>query len=200
MDAGAAPGKGGGHPGVGVKIDFWMAVLGGRRVGDAMSGWFPSRARDVTLRPGLPDRAGWGAPSADRAGGLPPDRLGQAGRVAGRRVACLTVSLLLAAVAPACSSTNAADEFCNSYGSALKGMLAAAKSGDQAAFKSTMDGMPPLRAKAPDDKLRSAFDRSMFVFSVFSSGTDLTSFLSRVNLSDDAVVTTCGEYGVEVHA
>jgi hypothetical protein len=137
---------------------------------------------------------------ADRAGGLPPERLREAGRVAGRRVACLTVSLLLATVAPACSGANPADEFCNSYGSSLRGMLAAARSGDQATFKSTMDVMPPLRAKAPDDKLRSAFDRSMFVFSVFSSGTDLASFLARVSLSDDAVVVTCGEYGVEIHA
>jgi hypothetical protein len=110
------------------------------------------------------------------------------------------VSLLVAAVLPACSSANPADEFCNTYGNSLRGMLSAARSGDQAAFKSTIDSMPPLRAKAPDDKLRSAFDRSMFVFSVFSSGTDLASFLTRVNLSDDAVVMTCGEYGVQVHA
>lgn len=110
----------------------------------------------------------------------------------------MTVALLVAAGVPACSGANPADEFCNSYGNAMRGMVAAARSGDQAGFKSTMDSMPPLRAKAPDDKLRSAFDRSMFVFSVFSSGADLASFLTRVNISEDAVVVTCGEYGVEV--
>lgn len=113
------------------------------------------------------------------------------------------MSLLLTAVAAACSSgDNPASDFCTSYGDAMRGVLDAARAGDQAAFsaayKSTMDGLPAIRSKAPDDNLRSAFDRSMFTFSVFGSGTDLAKFLARANFSDDAVIVACGEHGVEV--
>ena len=119
--------------------------------------------------------------------------------MAGRRVGWLTAPVLVGAVVVACSSgSDPANGFCTSYGDAMRGVLTAARSGDQAAFTSKMDDLTTLRAKAPDDKLRSAFDRSMFTFSVFSNGTDLASFLARVNMSDDAVVKTCGDYGVEV--
>ena len=125
--------------------------------------------------------------------------------MAHRRAACLT-AVLLAAVGPvavACSSgTDPANDFCTSYGDAMRGVVAAAHAGDPVAFgkiyRSTMDNMSTVRAKAPDDKLRSAFDRSMFTFSVFSNDSDLAGFLVRINFSDDAVVVACGEYGVDV--
>lgn len=111
--------------------------------------------------------------------------------------------LLAAAVLPACSAENPANDFCTSYGDAMRGVVAAAHGGDPAAFsaayKSTMDALPGIRAKAPDDTLRSAFDRSMFTFSVFGTDANLASFLSRVNFSDDAVITACNDYGVNIH-
>ena len=128
--------------------------------------------------------------------------------MAGRRDAFRAAPVLLAAVVPfavACSNgANPANDFCSSYGGAMHGVVAAAHqyAGNAAAFsaiyKSTMDSLPAIRDKAPDDKLRAAFDRSMFTFSVFSNDADLAGFISRVNFSDDAVVVACGEYGVDV--
>lgn len=115
-------------------------------------------------------------------------------------------ALLLAAVGPvagSCSSANPANDFCSSYGDAMRGVVAAAHAVDKTAFgpiyKSTMDNLSTVRAKAPDDKLRNAFDRSMFTFSVFSNDADLADFISRVDFSNDAVIVACGEYGVDVH-
>jgi hypothetical protein len=61
-----------------------------------------------------------------------------------------------------------------------------------------MDSLAGVRAKAPDAKLRAAFDRAMFTFSVFDNATDLAKFINRINFSDDAVVVACSDYGVNV--
>ena len=68
-----------------------------------------------------------------------------------------------------------------------------------AAYKSTMDSLDTVRAKAPDDKLRTAFDKAMFTFSVFS-GDDkgLADFITRSDFSNNAVVQACAEDGVEI--
>ncbi len=114
--------------------------------------------------------------------------------------------VLLAAVAlsAGCSQTNPASDFCSSYGKAIGGVVAAARhyATDPATFastyKSTMDNIGEIRAKAPDDTLRSAFDRSLFTFTVFGSEEDLAEFLTRADFSTNAVVIACADYGVTV--
>jgi hypothetical protein len=126
--------------------------------------------------------------------------------VAGPR-GILPTAVLLAVVgsgAVACGEANPANDFCSSYGNAMHEVVSAARqyASDPAAFastyKSTMDNIGQVRAKAPDDRLRSAFDRSMFTFSVFSSDKDLADFVSRADFAGDAVVLTCAEYGVDI--
>lgn len=117
----------------------------------------------------------------------------------------LTAALLVAvgSGAAACGA-NPADDFCSSYGNALHEIVQAARSyeadpdGFASTYKSTMDSMAKIRAKAPDDQLRSAFDRSMFTFSVFDSQKALAEFIGRADFSANAVVVTCAEYGVDV--
>jgi hypothetical protein len=122
-----------------------------------------------------------------------------------RRVAYLTALLVAvgSAVVACGSGDNPANDFCTSYGDAMHAVVAAAHASDPAAFsatfKSTKDALAAIRAKAPDDKLRAAFDRSMFSLSVFSNDADLADFMSRSNFAEDATVVACGEYGVEMH-
>lgn len=103
-----------------------------------------------------------------------------------------------------CGGSNPAKDFCNSYGDAMHGIVAAARQypADPAAFastyKSTMDTIGQIRAKAPDDRLRAAFDRAMFTFSVFDADEDLADFLARADFSTNAVFITCADYGVDI--
>jgi hypothetical protein len=127
--------------------------------------------------------------------------------VAGPRGVCLTAALLVAvgSAMVSCGGPNPASDFCSSYGDAVRGVVSAAHqyTADPAAFsntyKSTMDGMGKIRAKAPDDELRSAFDRSMFTFSVFSSDADLADFLNRADFSGNAVVLACADHGAPIN-
>jgi hypothetical protein len=117
----------------------------------------------------------------------------------------LTVVLATAVVTGACAKDNSATDFCHSYGDAVRGMVAAARqyavnpANFTAAYKSTMDSLDAVRAKAPDEKLRTAFDKAMFTFSVFS-GDDksLADFLTRADFANNAVVQACAEDGVDV--
>ena len=125
--------------------------------------------------------------------------------MAPRRVAFLTALVAAGCLATACGSAdNPANDFCSSYGDAMHGVVAAAHqyTGDTAKFsavyRSTMDSLPAIRAKAPDDALRTAFDRSMFTFSVFSNDADLAGFIGRVDFNNDAVVMACGDHGVHI--
>jgi len=127
--------------------------------------------------------------------------------VAGRRTACLTAVVLTAVVSGtvSCSIANPAADFCSSYGKAMHGLVVAAREYQKypddftSTYKSTMDSMRQIRAKAPDDRLRGAFDTAAFTFSVFDGGNaSLADFLTRADFSGNAVVTTCAEYGVEV--
>jgi hypothetical protein len=125
--------------------------------------------------------------------------------VAPRRAACLTALAAAGCFAVSCSGgANPANDFCSSYGSAMHGVVSAAHqyAGDATAFsaiyKSTLDSLPAVRDKAPDDTLRAAFDRSMFTLSVFSNDADLAGFISRVDFTTDAVIVACNDYGVDV--
>jgi hypothetical protein len=112
--------------------------------------------------------------------------------------------LAAAATSAACSQENPASDFCSSYGKAFGTVVAAARryATDPATFtatyKTTMDNIGQIRAKAPDDTLRSAFDRSLFSFTVFESDEDLAEFLTRADFSGNAVVIACADYGVTV--
>jgi hypothetical protein len=125
--------------------------------------------------------------------------------VAHRRAACLTALAAVGCFTVSCSGgANPANDFCSNYGSAMHGVVSAAHqyAGDAAAFsavyKSTLDSLPAVRDKAPDDTLRAAFDRSMFTLSVFSNDADLAGFISRMDFANDAVIVACNDYGVNV--
>jgi hypothetical protein len=125
--------------------------------------------------------------------------------VAGLRGTWPVVALLATvALSAGCSQTNPAGDFCSSYGKAFGTVVAAARqyATDPAVFastyKSTMDNIGEIRAKAPDDTLRAAFDKSMFTFTVFGSDADLAEFLTRADFSTNAVVIACADYGVTV--
>jgi hypothetical protein len=102
------------------------------------------------------------------------------------------------------AESNPANDFCHSYGDAMHTVVAAARQYSSnpdnftTAYKSTMDNIGNVRAKAPDSTLRSAFDRSMFTFQVFDSEADLASFLSRADFTTNAVILTCADYGITV--
>jgi hypothetical protein len=104
----------------------------------------------------------------------------------------------------ACSGDNPAGPFCSQYGDAMHGLVAAARqyplnpANFSAIYKSTMDNLDKIRAKAPDERLRSAFDRSMFTFSVFDNEASLADVLSRADFSTNAVILTCAEYGLNI--
>jgi hypothetical protein len=61
-----------------------------------------------------------------------------------------------------------------------------------------MDRMAEIRGKAPDDRLRSAFDTAAFSFSVFGADAGFADFLTRADFRENAVVRVCSEYGVDV--
>jgi hypothetical protein len=123
--------------------------------------------------------------------------------VAGPRGAWL-IAALLVTVGSGCGVANPAGDFCSSYGAAVHDVVVAARgfdadpAGFASTYESTLEGLGKIRAKAPNDELRSAFDRSMFTFSVWDSQEDLADFLGRADFSTNAVVIACAEYGVEV--
>ena len=109
-----------------------------------------------------------------------------------------------AGVAACSGASGAAGEFCTGYGSAMHDLVVAARqyqaypANFTSIYKSTMDRLAEIRAKAPDDTLRSAYDRAAFTFSVFSADAGLADFLTRADFSENAVIRTCSEYGVNV--
>lgn len=119
-----------------------------------------------------------------------------------RRIA--TTVVLLGGVLAACSGNNPAEHFCDDYGDAVGKLYSAA--GDYAAApvefsavaKSTMDDLSRVRAGAPNDELRRAFDSAYFALTVFSEDEGLADFLVRTDFAQDDVVKACAEYGVEL--
>jgi hypothetical protein len=104
----------------------------------------------------------------------------------------------------ACGGANPATHFCDDYGEAVGRMYAAAS--DYAAapaefstvVDAAMDDLSRLRAGAPNDELRTAFDSAHFAFTVFSDDAALAEFLTRADFAQDDVVKSCAEYGVEL--
>lgn len=121
----------------------------------------------------------------------------------GRRwVLMPAVALLVTAVGTGCGANGPATEFCTGYGDAMRGLVVAARDYEPAAFDqaldSTMSTLDDLRADAPDERLRDAFGTASFTFTVFSSNDLLADFLRRADFSDNAMVRTCAEYGVQL--
>jgi hypothetical protein len=119
-----------------------------------------------------------------------------------RRLA-LVVALLGGALV-ACTGANPATHFCDDYGEAVGTLYAAA--GNYAAAPAefatiattTMDDLSRIRAGAPNDDLRRAFDSAYFALTVFSEDAGLADFLVRTDFSQDDVVKACAEYGIEL--
>jgi hypothetical protein len=119
-----------------------------------------------------------------------------------RRLAAVVV--LLGGVLAACSGNNPAEHFCDDYGHAVGKLYSAA--GDyavapeqfSAVAKSTLDELTRVRAGAPNDDLRRAFDSAYFALTVFSEDEGLADFLVRTDFAQDDVVKACAEYGVEL--
>ena len=111
---------------------------------------------------------------------------------------------IVAGVSTACGGPNPATHFCEDYGETVSGLYAAAGNyavapGDFAAVvDTTMDKLSRLRAGAPNDDLRRAFDSAHFALTVFSDDAALADFLTRADFTEDDVVKACANYGVEL--
>jgi hypothetical protein len=111
---------------------------------------------------------------------------------------------LLAGALTACSGPNPAEHFCDDYGTAMRDLYAAAGNyavaPDQfsAVAASTLDDLSRIRAGAPNEDLRRAFDSAYFALTVFSEDAGLADFLVRTDFSQDDVVKACAEYGIEL--
>jgi hypothetical protein len=120
-----------------------------------------------------------------------------------RRFLTLIVAVATCAVT-ACGGPNPATHFCEDYGKTVSGLYAAA--GNYAAapadfsavVDATMDDLSRLRAGAPNDELRRAFDSANFALTVFSDDATLADFLTRANFAEDDVVKACANYGIEL--
>lgn len=120
-----------------------------------------------------------------------------------RRFSTVIVAVMAGALT-ACGGPNPATHFCEDYGKAVSGLYAAA--GNYAAapadfgavVDATMDDLSRLRAGAPNDDLRRAFDSAHFALTVFSDDAALADFLTRADFTQDDVVKACADYGVEL--
>lgn len=134
------------------------------------------------------------------------DTVTQASRVVSRvppwRSAVVVGALLL--VTGACAGPNPATHFCTDYGDAMHDLIVAARAYGTAptefatAYANTMDDLDRMRAGAPDERLRDAFDTARFTFSVFDNDAALADFLTRADFTDNAVVLACADYGIEL--
>jgi uncharacterized Ntn-hydrolase superfamily protein len=121
-----------------------------------------------------------------------------------RRLA--VVAALLGGGLVACSGNNPAVHFCDDYGDAVgklytaAGNYAVAPDQFSAVAKDTMDELTRVRAGAPSDELRRAFDSAYFAMTVFSQDEGLADFLVRTDFSQDDVVKACAENGVELRS
>lgn len=113
--------------------------------------------------------------------------------------------MVIAAVAvTACSAPNPATHFCEDYGEAVSklyaaaGNYAAAPGEFSATLDVTMDDLSRIRAGAPDEDLRRAFDSAYFALTVFSDDAALADFLTRADFNQDDVVKACLDYGIEL--
>ncbi|MPZ80676.1 MAG: hypothetical protein GEV28_09885 [Actinophytocola sp.] len=94
--------------------------------------------------------------------------------------------------------------FCTDYGDAMHELVVAARNYADApaefatVYGATMDDLNRLRAGAPDERLRKAFDTASFTFTVFSEDRVRADFLTRADFSDNALVLACAEYGIDL--
>lgn len=127
-----------------------------------------------------------------------------ASRHAERVVRRLAITLAATVALTACSGPNPAAHFCDDYGKAVGKLYAAADNyaaapGEFAAVvDTTMDKLSRVRAGAPDDDLRRAFDSAYFALTVFSDDAALADFLARTDFTQDDVVKACADYGIEL--
>lgn len=115
------------------------------------------------------------------------------------------VILLVAAGSTACGGASAQTvSFCTDYGEAIHELVVAARGYAGATeefatvYAATMADLDRLRAGAPDDRLRKAFDTASFTFTVFSEDRARADFLTRADFSDNALVLACADYGIEL--
>ncbi len=127
---------------------------------------------------------------------------GHAGQVVRRFSTVVVVAALVGGVLAACSGPNPAAHFCDGYGKAVSGLYvaaanyAAAPGEFSAVVDVTMDELSRLRAGAPNDELRRAFDSAYFSLTVFSEDATLADFLARASFNQDDVVKACADYGI----
>lgn len=120
-----------------------------------------------------------------------------------RRIPTLIAAVLTGALV-ACSGPNPATHFCEDYGAAVSplyaaaGSYAAAPAEFSAVVDTTMDKLSRIRAGAPNEELRRAFDSAHFALTVFSEDAALAEFLTRANFTQDDVVKACSGYGIEL--
>lgn len=121
----------------------------------------------------------------------------------GRRLA-ITVTAAVTGLVTACTGPNPAAHFCDDYGTAVGKLYAAAANyaaaPDEfsAVVDTTLDELSRVRAGAPDEELRRAFDSAYFSFTVFSDDAALADFLARADFTQDDVVKACSTYGIEL--
>lgn len=116
----------------------------------------------------------------------------------------LAIIAALAGGLVACTGPNPAAHFCDDYGNAMRDLYAAA--GNYAAAPdqfstvaaTTLDDLSRIRAGAPNDDLRRAFDSAYFALTVFTQDSGLADFLVRTDFTQDDVVKACAEYGIEL--
>lgn len=122
----------------------------------------------------------------------------------GRRLAIIVAAVAGAGALAACTGPNPAAHFCDDYATAVSKLYAAAA--DYAAapdefsavVDTTLDELSRVRAGAPDEELRRAFDSAYFSFTVFSDDAALADFLARADFTQDDVVKACADYGIEL--
>lgn len=118
----------------------------------------------------------------------------------GKRWTLVPVAAVL--LATACGSDGRVGKFCTDYGAVLHELVLAARDYPAApeefgtTLTRTMSTLDDLRWKAPDERLRNAFDTAAFTFTVFSEDAALADFLTRADFSTNAMVLACSEYGV----
>lgn len=141
-------------------------------------------------------------PSTVRARRVDPSPARHAEHVV-RRTSTL-IAAVVAGAMTACGGPNPATHFCEDYGAAVSRLYAAA--GDytaapaefSAVADTTLDKLSRLRAGAPNDELRRAFDSAHFALTVFSDDAAFADFLSRASFEQDDVVKACAEHGIEL--
>jgi hypothetical protein len=116
----------------------------------------------------------------------------------------LPTAILLVAVGPtACGGPSVqTTSFCTDYGDAMHDLVVAARQyADSPArfakvYRATKADLRRLRAGAPDERLRKAFDTASFTFTVFSEDATRADFLSQADFHDNALVLACADHGV----